>query len=215
MTHALLIPLAAVALIWAGLGGPSVAQVAPPDDPPAMPEPMVPVVPPQAPLQAPEPGGEMELDSLLAALSVSSEDEWKPLQQKIQALWARSDSAAETLLLSRATKAMEDGDEDKAMEFLDDLVRLAPDFAEGWNRRATLHFMREEYGASVADIARTLELEPRHFGAMAGLGIILDRLDRDEEALRVFRRALKIHPHLEGAKDAVERLEPEVEGRPL
>ena len=94
-------------------------------------------------------------------------------------------------------------------------MRLAPEFAEGWNRRATVHFLRGDYGASVADIMRVLELEPRHFGALSGLGIILDRLDRKSEALAVFRRALEIHPHLDGASEAVDRLTPTVEGQEL
>ncbi|MEM1343112.1 MAG: tetratricopeptide repeat protein [Pseudomonadota bacterium] len=182
-----------------------------------MSEPVVPTVPPAQPEMGalPEIDFDGEVDALLAALSVADESSWQPLQQKIMALWARSESAAMTFLLSRATRAMEAGEHEDALEFLDDLVRLAPDFAEAWNRRATVHFMMENYGPSVADIQRTLALEPRHFGALAGLGIILDRLDQDAQALQVFRRALEIHPHLQGAKEAVERLSPEVDGREL
>ncbi|MGF1445688.1 MAG: tetratricopeptide repeat protein [Pikeienuella sp.] len=194
--------------------GPAAAQFAPPD-----PEPPVIIPAPPEPLQAPdEPDFEdraASLDALFAALATAGEHEWEPLQQQIMAVLARSDSPTMTFLLSRGTKAMRERDYDTALLFLDDLVRLAPDFAEGWNRRATVHFLMENYAQSVADIQRTLVLEPRHFGAMAGLGIILDRLEQDAEAYRVFQRALEIHPNLEGAKEAVSRLEPDVRGRDL
>lgn len=195
---------------------PAEAQVAPPGMDPAMPEPILPSE--EASLPGPETAGigrDQELDALFVALALAPEDGWKPIQSKIMAVWARSDSAAMTLLLSRATKAMRAGQTDKAMVLLDDLVRLAPDFAEGWNRRATLHFMNEDYGRSVADIQHVLALEPRHFGALSGLGIIFDRLERDEEALAIFRRALEVHPHLEGAQEAVDKLTPLVDGREL
>ncbi|MGF1501890.1 MAG: hypothetical protein ACFBSD_08735 [Paracoccaceae bacterium] len=196
------------------VAGAAVAQTAIQEPEPA-PPPMTAPEPLQEPAAAPIIDQSAELDALYKALATSGAGEWKPLQQQIQALWSRSESAAMTLLLSRASKAMEEQNYEKALVFLNDLVRLAPDFAEGWNRRATLYFLQKEYGRSVADIQRTLALEPRHFGALAGLGIILDRLDQDADALRVFRRALEIHPHLEGAKEAIERLEPEVEGREL
>lgn len=187
-----------------------------------LPEPEQPVQIPEAPDGLPEPDEldveEAEadsLDALFAALAISGEDDWEPLQQQIMARWARSKSPSMTLLLARATRAMEAKDYDEALTFLDDLVRLAPDYSEAWNRRATVHFLREDYGQSVADIQRTLALEPRHFGALAGLGIILDRLEQDDQAYRVFKRALEIHPHLEGAQEAIDRLAPKVEGRPL
>ena len=194
------------------------AQPALPDDAPGagvLPDPVIPSPAPDQPEPGERPEEAMGMDGLFAALASADPQSAKPIQQKIMAEWARNDSDAMTLLLSRATKAMEAEDHDKALTFLDDLVRLAPDYAEAWNRRATVHFMRGDYGRSVADIARVLSLEPRHFGALSGLGIILDRLDRDAEALRVFRRALDIHPHLEGAQEAVERLVPAVEGRAL
>ncbi len=210
---ALVVVAVALAPGWAS----AQAQILPPE-----PEPPIVIPDPPEPLQAPdEPEGEdaadraEALDALFAALAVSGEREWQPLQQRIMAAWARSESPTMTLLLARATKAMREEDYDTALRFLDDLIRLAPDFAEAWNRRATVHFLREDYGRSVADIQRTLALEPRHFGALAGLGIILDRLDQDADAYRVFERALEIHPHLEGAKEAIERLERDVKGRRL
>ncbi len=196
------------------IAAPAGAQIVPPDpEPPvAIPEPPAPITAPDQPEEADRAGS---LDALFAALASSGEQEWQPLQQQIMAVWARSESPSMTLLLGRATKAMHEKDYEKALGFLDDLVRLQPDFAEGWNRRATVHFLMENYLQSVADIQRTLALEPRHFGALAGLGIILDRLEQDEAAYEVFERALEIHPHLEGAKEALERLAPEVRGRDL
>ena len=206
--------LAAALMAW-GPTAAAQAQIAPPrpEPPVAIPEPPQALAPPGS--LAVDEGREEEIDALLAALARAEAGEWKPIQGRIMAHWSRAESPAMTLLLARATRSMEEEKYEKALEFLDDLVRLAPEFAEGWNRRATVHFLRKDYGRALADIQRTLALEPRHFGALSGLGIILDRLDRDEDALRVFRRALEIHPNLEGAQEAVERLVPEVEGRPL
>ena len=116
------------------------------------------------------------------------------------------------LLAQRADQAMEAQDMDTALSFLNDLVRLAPDFAEGWNKRATIFFLREQYGRSLSDIARTLTLEPRHFGAYAGLGIILDRMGDKKGALKAYRRAARIHPNLPGAAEGIRKLTREVEG---
>ena len=118
-------------------------------------------------------------------------------------------------LAHRADQAMAEKDYDAALAFLNDLVRLAPEFAEGWNKRATLHFVLEDYGKSLDDIARTLKLEPRHFGALSGLGIILDRIGDQTGALEAYRRAVEIHPNLPGAQDGIRKLSKEVEGRRL
>lgn len=119
------------------------------------------------------------------------------------------------LLASRADKAMEEQRHDDALLFLDDLTRLAPDFAEGWNKRATIYFMQGNYGDSIDDIARTLALEPRHFGALSGLGIILDRLGDSKGALEAYRRAVELHPNLPGAQEGIKKLTKEVEGQRL
>lgn len=158
-----------------------------------------------------------KLDVLFARLAEAEEDkEWKRIQNEIGRIWSRSGSPSMDLLLHRAQEALEEKeDPELALRYLDDLVRLAPDFAEGWNKRATIHFMLGEYGKAVADIERTLALEPRHFGALGGLATILDRLGDKEGAYRAYKRALEIHPHLPGAEKAVERLAPDVEGREL
>ena len=92
---------------------------------------------------------------------------------------------------------------------------LRGEFAEAWNARATAYYMAGEFGPSVADIARVLTLNPRHFGALSGLAMILEESGKPEKALEVYRAALAIHPHLQGATEAVERLETEAEGQEL
>ena len=155
------------------------------------------------------------LDALFARLARNDSPDWLSVQNEIWAQWSQSGSPAMYLLLRRAESAMENGRFELALRFLDDLVRLAPDFAEGWNKRATVHFLLEEYGHSVADIARTLALEQRHFGALSGLGMILERLGDKKGAMRAYRRGLEVHPNLPGAAQGVERLSPDVDGRAL
>lgn len=155
------------------------------------------------------------LNELFSELAKIDNPDWQNVQAQIWAAWSRSGSASMDLLLQRATAAMDQSDFDVALIHLNDLVRLAPDYAEGWNKRATVYFIQGQYGASVADIQRVLALEPRHFGALSGLGIILDRLGDEEGAMRAYRRTLEIHPHLAPAQEAVKRLSPEVDGREL
>ena len=155
------------------------------------------------------------LDALFARLARNDSPDWLSVQNEIWAQWSQSGSPAMDLLLRRAENAMENGQFELALRFLDDLVRLAPDFAEGWNKRATVYFLLEEYGRSVADIARTLALEQRHFGALSGLGMILERLGDKKGAMRAYRRGLEVHPNLPGAAQGVERLSPDVDGRAL
>lgn len=116
-------------------------------------------------------------------------------------------SPAMDLLLERGRKAMEQGDIEAATDHLTALTDHAPEFAEGWNARATVFFHAGRYGQSVADIQRTLVLNPRHFGALAGFGAILEQLERKPQALEVYRAALAIHPQMQGVLDAVKRLE--------
>jgi tetratricopeptide (TPR) repeat protein len=156
-----------------------------------------------------------QLDALFKSLAKNDNPDWQSVQNEIWARWSRSGSPAMDLLLMRAESAMENRQLELALRFLDDLVRLAPDFAEGWNKRATVYFLLEEYGRSVADIERTLALEQRHFGALSGLGMILERLGDKKGAMRAYRRGLEVHPNLPGAAQGVERLAPDVDGREL
>lgn len=155
------------------------------------------------------------LDDLFGRLKEADAAAAGRIEQEIWTEWSKSGSPAMDLLLKRGRDAMQAGDLPVAIEHLTALVDHAPDFAEGWNARATAYFQAGMLGPSVADIARTLELNPRHFGALSGFGMILEATGQDSEALEVFRAALAIHPHLEGVLDAVKRLEAKTAGQDL
>jgi tetratricopeptide (TPR) repeat protein len=156
-----------------------------------------------------------DLDALFAELQRPDNAAWRRTEREIMREWSKSGSAAMDLLLQRGRDAMRDGDHALAIAHLTALTDHAPDFAEGWNARATAYFNAGQFGPSLADIARTLALNPRHFGALSGLGAILREIDQKERALAAFRAALAIHPHLEGIRDAVRRLEVEIGGQSL
>ena len=99
---------------------------------------------------------------------------------------------------------------DVALDLLDQVIALRPDYAEGFNQRATLHFMMENYGKSIVDIERTLALEPRHYGALAGLATILEHLGEKDRALETWYRVLSVYPAMKSAQDSVVRLEEEL-----
>ena len=95
------------------------------------------------------------------------------------------------------------------------MIELRPDYVEAWNRRATLHFANKDYGKSLADIRQVLAREPRHFGALSGLGVIMQEFGEDKLALEAFRRALAVNPHLQKMPDFVKTLTEKVEGRDI
>jgi tetratricopeptide (TPR) repeat protein len=95
------------------------------------------------------------------------------------------------------------------------VVKLRPDYIEAWNRRATLYYLRNDYAHSLEDIEQVLIREPRHFGALAGLGMIMQDIGDEKRALDAFRKALAINPHLEKVPDLVKSLTEKVEGRDI
>ncbi|MGB8812853.1 MAG: tetratricopeptide repeat protein [Paracoccaceae bacterium] len=161
------------------------------------------------------PGKAPDLDAMFTELATADEAAAGRIEADIWREWSKSGSPAMDLLLERGRQAMEQGDFEAAIEHLTALIDHAPDFAEGWNARATAYFQAGQFGPSVADIQHTLALNPRHFGALAGFGMILEELDRPEQALEVYRAALAIHPHLQGVLEGIERLETEAAGQAL
>lgn len=150
---------------------------------------------------------EESLDRLFASLrKASGEQAAKATEEKIWELWSRSDSATAEVLLGQAVVAMGAADNAASLEILDRIIAAYPTYAEAWNKRATLHFMIGNYNTSLSDIAKVLDLEPRHFGALAGRGMIYQRQGKWSEALSAFREALSMNPNMVGVKNAVQEL---------
>lgn len=150
---------------------------------------------------------------LLSDLARPDLERWQRVERQILSEWSKSGSAAMDLLLQRGRDALEAGDAIAAIEHLTALTDHAPDFAEGWSTRAAALHRAGRYGEAVDDIARALALNPQHFGALAGLGLILEETGYETRALEVFRAAQAIHPHQPAIRRAVERLEARVSGR--
>ena len=155
---------------------------------------------------------EAELDPLFDALRNADESSYQEIENRIWEEWSRSGSAAMDLLLERGREALQGGDVDVAIEHFTALIDHAPEFAEGYNARATAYFQKGLYGPSLEDIRQALARNPRHFGAMSGLALILDEIGEAEGALEAWRAVEAIHPQREGVREAIERLEKEVEG---
>lgn len=153
------------------------------------------------------------LDGLFTELaSAPSAEAAAPIEQRIWQRWRRSDSATVRVLMERAAAAENAGNDELALDFLAEASDLAPHFAEPWNRRAILAYDSEDYAGAILAIEQVLEREPRHFGALTGLGHIYESLGRNESALEAYQAALEIHPHFEEARRGVARLSPRVDG---
>lgn len=153
-----------------------------------------------------------DMDKLYSELADPDYPDWQRAQADILREWSKSGSAAMDLLLKRGQQAMEAGDYAAAIEHLTALTDHAPDFAEGWNARATAFYLAGQFGPSVADIRRTLALNPHHFGALTGLGTILEETGAPKEAMAAYRAALALNPHQDNVRQALERLEKDAEG---
>jgi len=156
------------------------------------------------------------LDALFAELKRTPDPRIaKPIADGIWSEWFRSGSASIDLMMQWSNQAMADRRYEMALDFLDQVVVRAPDYAEGWNRRATLHFTMDNYAKSMTDIHKVLELEPRHFGALSGMATILERSGNARAALVVWQRTLEVYPAMQSAQDAVIRLTDELAGDPV
>lgn len=153
------------------------------------------------------------LDELFARLKTTGDSrQAHEIEQMIWFIWSRASSAGASLMLRQGTEYMNEGKHDAAQANFDAVVVLAPEFSEGWNKRATVRFLMGNYQGSIEDIKTTLALEERHFGALSGLGLIYDSLDEKKAALEAFRAALEVNPHMESIQNRVKELVKEVEG---
>jgi tetratricopeptide (TPR) repeat protein len=175
------------------------------DDQPAQP------AAPEAP--APPMTKQARLDKLFSDLKRErNEKAAERIAGNIWSEWFQSGSASIDLMMQWSQKAMNEQKFDVALDFLDQVVTLQPSYAEGWNRRATVHFMMKNYGKSMADIDRTLQLEPRHFGALSGLAQIMAETGHKQSALEAWQKVLAIYPMMRSAQNQVATLSEELAG---
>lgn len=136
------------------------------------------------------------------------------LASNIWSEWFRSGSASIDLLMHWSDEATKRKDFNIALDLLDQVITRQPDYAEGWNRRATLHYAMSNYNKSMADIQKVLALEPRHFGALSGMANILEQSGNKQAALDAWQRVLDIYPAMRPGQNAVIRLYDELSGDP-
>lgn len=194
----LLLVSAAVALPFAALAQPAETL---PGLPPSLPESEVAV-----PAEPPKTDAE-RLDELFAQLGEPGRDDVERIEGEITRIWAQSGSDAMDLLLRRGNEALEAEDYDAALDHFSALTDLAPDFAEGWNGRATAFFLMGEYALSINDVEHALALNPRHFGALQGLAMMFEAVGEDQLALRALKAAQALNPNRENIGQAIIRLE--------
>lgn len=147
-----------------------------------------------------------DLPSLLRDLAQPEGDDWMRAERQILREWGRSGSAAVDYLFQRGQAALREGQAEAAIDHFSVVIDHDPDFAEAWNGRATAYFLANRLGQSLADIEQVLRRNPQHFGALTGLGMILEQIDRPEDALAAYRASLAIHPRQASVIEAVARL---------
>lgn len=148
------------------------------------------------------------LDPLFTQLqAATTPDSAAIISGEIWRLWLESESASARILMREGVEAMLTGQMQTALTAFDALVQLEPDFAEAWNKRATVRFHIGDFEGSVADIKRTLALEPRHFGAFSGLGMIYEAWDQPEDALKAYREAARLYPLAPQAQQRIDEIE--------
>ena len=159
---------------------------------------------------------EATLSALFARLAKAQDGiEAKGIAEQIERIWSRSGSDTADLLMTRVGLAIAARNTDLALDLMDSIVTLEPQWAEAWNRRATILFMREDFDGSMRDVRQTLALEPRHYGAIAGMSLIFQSLDDTKHAFKAAKAALAVYPFMEGAKGYVERHARDVDGEDL
>ena len=148
-----------------------------------------------------------ELDELFRLLhEATSPAEASVLSRQIWHNWYQSDNQEIEALMRQGEISMRSGKLEQAVEIYSRIIDIDPGFAEGWNRRATVYYMMGEYQFSTEDVVATLKLEPRHFGALSGQGMIYTRLRQVDRALEYYQRALEVNPHMTGVRISIEAI---------
>lgn len=168
----------------------------------------------EATTEAAPPDRAAALDALFDTLrAAGSEDDARAAEDGIATIWLQSGSDTVDLMMDWTLSAIDEEDYPLALDLLDRIVTLEPDYVEGWNKRATVHFINDDLGKSLSDLERVLVLEPRHFGALAGLGTIMRELGDNQRALVAYRQALELDPYLDDVQKAIDEIEKEVAGQ--
>jgi tetratricopeptide (TPR) repeat protein len=156
------------------------------------------------------------LDDLFTRLAQTSDaDEAQGIARAIERIWMRSGSDTADLLMRRAMAALGTENFTLAENLLDAVVVIDPNWSEGWDKRATTRFFADDYAGAMEDISHVLAIEPRHFGALSGMGFILEKSGLNKEALQVFRKTLEIYPQQNAIRKIVDGLTLKVDGRDL
>jgi len=147
------------------------------------------------------------LDKLFAQLKAAATDEdGMAIESQIWDIWMKSGDENVDALMAIGVAAMDNSDLPQAYQAFDRIVHLAPNFAEGWNKRATVLYYMGRFKESLGDIDKTLALEPRHFGALSGRGLCDVELKLEKEALDAFEQALAVNPHMPMIRQAAEEV---------
>ena len=156
------------------------------------------------------------IDTLFADLRRESDPtKARRISAAIVSRWTDSGSTTANLLMQWSQKAISEKKQALALDFLDQVILLFPDYAEGWNRRATLHFMMGHFGKSMSDLNHVLTLEPRHFGALSGMASIMEANENDELALKAWEQVLAVYPANRQAQEKVGELADKLTGRKI
>jgi tetratricopeptide (TPR) repeat protein len=164
----------------------------------------------------PDPHHQSRIDQLFERLAAARDEaESAALVEQIERIWRRSGSDTIDLLMTRARDASVGRDQVIALDILDSVIALKPDWAEVYNRRAAILFQLKDFDGAMRDLRQTLALEPRQFQALAGVGMVFQQGGKEALALAAFREALKFNPHFKGIKQAAEKLSIEHDGQNL
>jgi tetratricopeptide (TPR) repeat protein len=155
-----------------------------------------------------ETGVMADVPKLAAALRDDDPLVRKLAERAMWEVWSRSGDSAVDHLLASGIEQMSAREGELAVQTFTEVIRRRPDFAEGWNKRATVYYLMGEYQKSLADCDEVMKRNPYHFGALSGYGMIYLKLDQPEKALEYFQRALQVNPNLESVNETVEMLKP-------